>query len=159
MSPSALAAGAAADAARTVRSRGDAGREWAALLAEVPLFTGLSKRHLRRVASLAQTRRFEAGAIVVRSGDPGDGFYVVLDGEAVVRRRSGGPVRLRAGDFFGELALLDDGPRSATVEAGTEVLTMRIPRAGFARLLTQEPDVARGILVALAGRIRRLEED
>jgi CRP-like cAMP-binding protein len=68
-------------------------------------------------------------------------------------------VRLRAGDFFGELALLDDGPRSATVEAGTEVLTMRIPRAGFARLLKQEPDVARGILVALAGRIRRLEED
>jgi len=161
MSPSAFAAGAAAQAARNVGSR-DAermGKEWAALLAEVPLFAGLPKRHLRRIASLAQTRRFERGAIVVREGDPGDGFYVVLDGEAHVRRRSGGPVRLRSGDVFGEMALLDGGPRSATVEAGTDVLAMRIPRPAFSRLLKQEPDVARAILAVLAARIRRLEGD
>jgi CRP-like cAMP-binding protein len=133
------------------------GREWAALLGEVPLFAGLPKRQLRRIAGLGRTRRFEAGALLIRAGDPGDAFYVVLDGQARVRPGSGRAAKLGAGDFFGEMALLDGAPRSADVEAVGEVLTMRIGRASFTKLLRREPQIAAGVMAALATRIRSLE--
>lgn len=133
------------------------GREWVALLAEVPLFAGLSKRQLRRIAGLGRTRRFEQGALLIRAGDPGDAFYVVLDGTARVRPRTGRAAKLGAGDYFGEMALFDGAPRSADVEALSEVLTMRIGRASFTKLLRREPQISTSLLAALASRIRGLE--
>jgi len=159
VSQAAIGASIAAQAALSARSRpsGRLGPEWAGVLAEIPLFSDLSKRHLRRVAAIAGAKRFAAGSQIIRAGDPGDAFYVLLDGEAEARPRSGRPVPLGPGDFFGEMALLDGSPRSASVHATTDVLTMRLGRAAFAKLLKDEPGIAARLLVTLAGRVRRLE--
>src|SRR3954453_4194128 len=80
------------------------GHDWLGTLEEVPLFEGLSKRHLRRIAKLAHIRRFAPGSGMVRAGDAGRSFYVLLDGTAKVVRKAGRPRRLGAGDYFGEMA-------------------------------------------------------
>src|SRR5689334_17952545 len=115
------------------------GTDWVPVLADVPLFRNLSRRHLKRVASLARTRRFAAGAPIMRAGDAGSAFFVLLDGAVRVVTPKGRPKRLRAGDFFGEMALLDDSPRSADVVADGDVLTMTISRSAFGKLLRSEP--------------------
>ena len=132
------------------------GAEWIPVLQDVPLFAGLSKRHLRRVAGLAQAVRFSAGATIVRSGARGETFYVILDGAASVRA-AGVTAQLGPMDFFGEMSLLDGGPRAATVVAEDETLTMRLSRAPFMKLIESEPDIARGIMKELVRRIRLLE--
>jgi len=134
------------------------GKEWVGVLEQVPLFAQLSRRNLRRVADLAAARRFEAGASIIRVGERGDAFYVILDGRADVRPRSGKAVTLRAGDFFGEMALLDGAPRSANVVAATEVLTMRVGRSAFWKLLKQEPQITGTLLATMADRVRRNEK-
>jgi CRP-like cAMP-binding protein len=132
------------------------GAEWVPVLESVPLLANLSKRHLRRVANLAQPVRFEANTAVVRKGTRGDTFFVIIDGEARVAT-SRGVERLGPLDFFGEMALIDGEPRSATVEAVTEMLTMRIGREPFLKLLSSEPDIALGVMKELVRRVRRLE--
>jgi CRP-like cAMP-binding protein len=129
-------------------------KAWAEVLGTVPLFAGLSQRHLRRVAGLATMKRYAPYTAIVRVDDPGDAFYVILDGAAAVRRPGKRSVKLRRGDFFGELALLDAAPRAATVEAETEVLTMRLGRAAFQKVLDTEPKVAATMLRTMAGRMR-----
>ena len=153
---------AAGTAARTVvsvpRDPDQVGHDWLGTLAEVPLFQGLPKRHLRRIAKLARIRRFAAGSAIVRAGDSGRSFYVLLDGSAkvvVAGRRSR---RLGAGDYFGEMALLDDAPRSADVVADGEVLALTIGRPGFAKLLRAEPAIAQQLLRTLAARLRAAEK-
>jgi CRP-like cAMP-binding protein len=133
------------------------GHDWLDTLAEVPLFEGLPKRHLRRIAKLARIRRFAAGSVLVRTGDPGRSFYVLLDGEAKVSRPGGRARRLGVGDYFGEMALLDDAPRSADVVAVGEVLALTIDRPGFTKLLRAEPALSLTLLSTLAGRLRAAE--
>ncbi len=130
------------------------GAHWARTLAAVPLFEGLSKRHLRRIASLGRTRRYGPGAAIVRAGDPGNAFYVILDGGARVVPAKGRARRLQAGDCFGEMALLDGAPRSADVVADGEVLTMWIGQQAFGKLLRSEPALAVALLRTLAARLR-----
>ncbi|HEY0387774.1 MAG TPA: cyclic nucleotide-binding domain-containing protein [Gaiellales bacterium] len=129
-------------------------RGWAEVLGTVPLFAGLSTRHLRRVADKATMKRYAPYTEIVRSGDRGDAFYVILDGTASVRRPGKRAIKLHAGDFFGELALLDASPRSATVEAETEVFAMRLGTAAFKKVLESEPKVSLAMLNTLAGRLR-----
>lgn len=131
--------------------------DWTEVLAEVPLFSGLSKRHLRGVAKLAKIRRLQAYTRIVREGDHADSFYLMLEGTAVVRPPGKRPVKLGVGDFFGELALLDNSPRSATVEAQTEVLLASIGRTAFLRMLEHEPKVALLLLRTMAARLRASE--
>jgi CRP/FNR family transcriptional regulator, cyclic AMP receptor protein len=153
-----LAADAAARAAMSVgRDPKGMGRDWIPVLADVPLFASLSRRQLKRVASLARTRRFASGTPIVRKGDPGSAFFVLLDGEARVIASRGRVRRLRAGDFFGEMALLDDSPRSAHVVADGEVLAMTISRSAFCKLLRSEPAIAVELLRTLASRLRAAE--
>jgi CRP/FNR family cyclic AMP-dependent transcriptional regulator len=133
------------------------GHDWLGTLAEVPLFEGLSKRHLRRIAKLAHIRRFASGSIMVRTGDPGRSFYVLLDGSAKVVRSGRRSVRIGAGSFFGEMALIDDSPRSADVVAEGEVLALTIDRPGFAKLLRAEPALSQALLRTLAARLRAAE--
>jgi cAMP-dependent protein kinase regulator len=130
------------------------GADWVPVLEDVPLFQGLSRRHLKRIAGLARTRRFASGTTIIRAGDPGNAFYVLLDGEARVVPAAGTPVRLGAGAGFGEMALLDDSPRSANVVAEGEVLTMTISRRAFEKLLRSEPALAHALLRTLAARLR-----
>lgn len=133
---------------------GHMAKSWADVLATVPLFEGVSQRHLRRIAGVATAKRFAPYTAMVKEGTPGDAFYVILDGSATVRRRGKRNVILRQGDFFGELALLDSSPRSATVEANEDVLAMRLGRAAFQKTLEKEPKVALAMLRTLATRLR-----
>ena len=133
------------------------GHEWLAVLAEVPLFNGLSKRHLRRIAKLAHLRRFAPDSTLIRAGEPGRAFYVLLDGNARVIRPRGRARRLGVGDYFGEMALLDGATRSADVVAEGEVLALTIGTSHFAKLLRAEPALAQALLRGLAARLRAAE--
>jgi CRP-like cAMP-binding protein len=123
----------------------------------VPLFAGLSKRHLRRIAKLARIRRFAPGSAIIRAGDAGRSFFVLLDGNAKVVRPGARPRRLGVGDYLGEMALLDDAPRSANVVAEGDVLALTIDRSGFTKLLRAEPTLAQALLRTLAARLRAAE--
>lgn len=132
-------------------------REWANVLADVPLFANLNHRHLRKVAGQGRIRRFHEGASIVRAGEPGDMLYVVLDGEVSVIRRGLPPITLGIGSFFGELALLDEGPRGATVVAGTPVVCLTIGRSRFLKLLHTEPAIAVAVLREVARRLQAVQ--
>lgn len=133
------------------------GRRRADMLASVPLFSGLARRHLRDLAQLADEVRYRAGERVVRQGQLGETFYVILEGEAKVVRGGRTVARLRPGDFFGEISLLDGGPRTATVVAETPLVAVRIHRREFVRLVRAEPDVGVRVLAEVAQRIRRAD--
>jgi CRP-like cAMP-binding protein len=131
--------------------------DWLSDLGDVRLFYGLPKRHLRRIAKLARVRRFTPGSPIVRAGEPGKSFYVLLDGKAKVIRAGGRSRRLGPGDYFGEMALLDDAPRSADVVADSDLLTLTIERPGFVKLLRADPVLAHHLLRTLAARLRAAE--
>src|SRR5262245_59069693 len=128
------------------------GRDWVAVLKELSLFEGMSSRHLRRIP--ARAKRYGPGESIVRAGDPGNAFYVVLDGTVRVDPPNGASVTLKAGDSFGEMSLLDGAPRSADITAAGEVTVMVIGRAAFMKLLRSEPQMAAALLRTLAGRLR-----
>jgi CRP-like cAMP-binding protein len=99
---------------------------------------------------------FAPGEVVIRAGDPGDAFYVIVRGRAGVAGKNLSRT-LREGDYFGEMALIDNGPRSATVIAVDELRTIVIPKSAFLTLLVREPAFARRIMSSLAKRVRALE--
>ena len=101
-------------------------------------------------------RTFEPGEIVIRAGEPADAFYVIVRGRAGVAGKHLSRT-LREGDYFGELALVDDGPRSATVIAVDELRTIEVPKAAFLKFLEREPRLARRVMASLAKRVRALE--
>ncbi len=129
-------------------------RDWAEVLHSLPLFSTMGKRQVRSLAKLASVRDYEPGASIVRVGEPGDSFYVLLEGRASVAGKSR---VLRPGDFFGEMALLDGGPRSATITATTSVRAMRLPRRSFTKAIDQDPRMGLAIMAVLAARVRRIE--
>lgn len=131
-------------------------RAWADALADVPLFAALSARQLGKVAGTAFTKRYAKGAALVKAGAPGEAFFVILDGRVTIRS---GPRRVAVGpgEFFGEMALLDGGPRSATVTAADETLVMVVPRSKFVRLLEREPKIAVAMMAELSRRLRVLQ--
>jgi CRP-like cAMP-binding protein len=128
------------------------------VLTQVPLFSGLSSRHLKRLGDLTEEQRYMEGATIVREGDIGDNFYVILEGEAKVATKKGRVMnRLRPGDFFGEISLLDGGPRTANVVAETPMTMLALSRKAFLRVVQSEPAVAVNLLAYAAGMLRRLE--
>jgi CRP-like cAMP-binding protein len=136
-------------------ARADRGTLWAGVLAEMPLFAGVPRRHLRRIAALTKEMRFAPGTSIVRLGEPGDSFYIVLEGKASVVLPGGGRgIALGPGDYFGEIALIDGAERTASVIAETEVFCLRLGTAPFLRMLRTEPEIAVVMLKQLAGRVR-----
>ena len=133
-------------------------KDWAEVLARLPLFAGVGKRQLRRIAGLAQVRDYDAGDTMVEEGGAADGFYLILEGRARVATAGGRARTLQTGDYFGEMALLDGEPRSATVSAVGGVRAMRLPRRPFLQLLQKEPSIAIALLTELSGRVRRLQK-
>ena len=126
-------------------------------LADVPLFAGLTKRHLRRIADLTSEQRWMQGASLAEEGKPGDTFHVMMEGEARVVRRGRRIARLIPGDFFGEIALIDGGPRTASVIADTPVTTITLDRRRFRKMLDEDPSIAATMLEELAKRLRNDE--
>jgi CRP-like cAMP-binding protein len=129
-------------------------RDWAEVLGALPLFSRLRKRQLRGLAKGAKVVDYSPGEVIVQKGERGDSFYLVLDGRA---RILGGSRAFQPGDFFGEMALLDGGPRSATITAAGAVRLMQLPRSSFLRALEQDPQISLAIMQALAERVRGLE--
>lgn len=123
-------------------------------LARVPLLSTLNRRHLTRLARELRERTWPAGAVVVEEGASGVGFFLVLDGEADVS--AGGAPRgtLRAGDHFGEIELLTDRGRSATVTARTELRTAGLVAWGFRPFVLDNPEVGWTLLQTMAERMR-----
>lgn len=135
----------------------------AALLRRVPLFSALSEHELARVAAVAVARRFEAGEVVFREGDPGNTCYVIRSGHAcAIREHSDGRsitlARFAPGDIFGELAMLDDERRSATVQTMEEAEVVAILGADMRRLLRDHPDIAVKLVTSLGRRLRETNE-
>ena len=133
-------------------------RECVELLSHIPLFCELSRRQLRRLAGTALQRTYPAGTIIVRQGEPGVGLYVLISGRARVHQEStdGGPRQLAllgGGDIFGEMALLDIAPRSASVTAEEDIRALVIPIFDFRTLLHDDVDIAIKLLAVLSRRV------
>jgi CRP-like cAMP-binding protein len=126
-------------------------------LARVPMFSQCTAEQLEQLASLAHERDVEAGTDIVREGDAGEEFFVIADGKARVSRRGADVATLAAGDFFGELALLDPAPRDATVSATAPSNVLVIDRAGFAQALDRIPALRDAMLHGLARRVHELD--
>jgi CRP-like cAMP-binding protein len=130
----------------------------AARLEDVPLFEGCTRRQLRAVARIADVLEVPAGTVLTKAGDPGDAFFLILDGRVRVEVSPRKRIRMGPGEFFGEMSLLDGGPRTATVAADTDVRVLVIARRDFSLLLTKVPDLVRNLLVVLVKRLRTAEQ-
>jgi CRP/FNR family cyclic AMP-dependent transcriptional regulator len=126
-------------------------------LAAVPLFSALTKPELQEVLQASDEIEVEAGRELVTEGRVGHEFFLILEGEAQVRRGGEPVAALRPGDYFGELALLDQGPRSATVVAKTEMTLLVLGQREFAGLLQNIPGLAAKLLPSLAHRLREVD--
>lgn len=120
-------------------------RMYEAFLEEVPLLSSLKPYERSKIADALDTIKYPAGATIIREGDPGDAFYLLESGIAeAFKEGAEGPVRsYKRGDYFGELALLDNKPRAASVISKTEVKVARLGRDGFKRLLGPLEDIMR----------------
>jgi len=132
------------------------------LLSRVPLLQDLGRPELEKLASRTRREHFHSGADVVQIGAPGRSLYLVLDGLVQVIYPSASTdfelARLGAGDFFGEMALLNDKPRSATVRALTPVDLIALDKEDFRRVVSDTPGLALQLLAALSMRIRNADE-
>jgi len=123
------------------------------LLAGVPLFAGCSKADLRWVAGATGEEVFAAGDEVIREGEPGFDFFVIAEGEADVRRAGRKVSSMGPGEFFGEIALVADVPRTATIVARTDLVLLTITDLDFRDLVMDQPSIARNVLRSLGERI------
>jgi CRP/FNR family transcriptional regulator, cyclic AMP receptor protein len=130
--------------------------DWVKVLGRFSLFSGFSKRRLRKLVRHATTAEYVRGDTVVAMNDAVDSLYLILSGSA---RASGKPAArmLRAGDYFGELGLLEGAPASATIIATSELHVMKLPRQSFLRLAHHDPTFSVTMLKNLGAQFRRLE--
>ena len=134
------------------------------VLAMVPLFKGLRPGDLRHLAGLASVRSYRPGGVIVKQDDTAVALYCVLSGRVRVQRERLGPdgpltlVELGPGGFFGEMAVLDDFPRSATVVATEPTECALLSKWDFERELKSHPEIALALLRVLSQRVRTLDE-
>jgi CRP/FNR family transcriptional regulator, cyclic AMP receptor protein len=120
-----------------------------------PLFAQLSKRDIKQLAATLNQRSFPAGTVIIEKGKPGVGFFVIASGSATVTV-GGNQLRvLKAGDHFGEVALIDDGPRMAEVTAETDLECYALAAWQFRPFVQDHPDVAWALMESLVKRIVR----
>ncbi len=129
------------------------------LLEKVPLFAGLKKRQLTTLARIFIERKCDTGEVIVPQGRDGYGFFIITSGaaEAVLERPDGTKVvvnTFKSPDFFGEMALLDGGPRTATVVATEECHCLILPRENFLGAMRRDGEMAVAIMEELAKRFR-----
>ena len=123
-------------------------------LANVPLFSDCSQRDLQTVARVVREIPHAAGTVIAREGEPGVGLVILLDGTAEVSIGGRKKATLGPGEFFGEIALLDGGPRTATVTAKTDVHLLGLTEWVFRGLMSEHPTIALKTLQQMAGRLR-----
>jgi CRP-like cAMP-binding protein len=122
------------------------------LLRQVPLFSACSKRELSEISTLADELSLPEGTTMIEEGRLGHEFFVLVEGEADVRRSGKKLTRLGSGSFFGEMALVSSRPRNATVKAATPVRVLVVHEQSFRRLLHSSPGIQLKVLQTLADR-------
>lgn len=125
------------------------------LLQRVPLFNGLDPRELETIARTVHERTFDAGDTVAQQGQGGVGFFVIREGEASVEIDGNEVRRLGPGDHFGEIALIAEGPRTATITAQSELRCYGLTPWEFRPLVQTNASIAWKLLQALAQRVQR----
>jgi CRP-like cAMP-binding protein len=127
-------------------------------LGSVRLFEGLTKADLNYLLDISKIVHHNEGHTIIREGDRGAGFQLILEGEARVVRGGRTAIRLGPGEFFGEMALIDEGTRTATVIAATPMTTLGIAAWDFRPLVKRRPEMAWQLLVHLTGRLREAQK-
>ena len=126
-------------------------------LASVSLFSSCSRKELQTIARASDEMSIPAGKTLVEQGDIGRECFVILEGTATVTRNDRRVASLGPGAYFGELSLLDKGPRTATVTAETPLTVLVLGPREFSAVLEQVPGMAHKLLAALASRVRELD--
>jgi CRP-like cAMP-binding protein len=124
----------------------------------VPLFAALSKKDLQKIARASDEVGVEQGRVLVQEGTTGHEAFVILEGTATVERKGLTVADLGPGQYFGELALLDGGPRTATVIATSPLKVLVLGQREFSGVIDSVPGLAHKLMASLAGRIRDLDE-
>jgi CRP/FNR family cyclic AMP-dependent transcriptional regulator len=122
-------------------------------LRSAPLFSLLSERELSSVLSSAHAAEFSSGEVVIQQGEKGKGFFVITDGTAKVSVEGEDLVTLASGSYFGEMAVIDGGSRTATITAQTQLSTLEITPTAFLRLVDREPMVVQAFYEELSRRL------
>ena len=123
------------------------------LIAHVPLFAQCSKGELEQIAAIADEIDLDEGKELTREGAAGREFFVLLDGSADVKQDDKTINTLGAGDFFGEIALISDRPRTATVVATSPVRALVVTDRAFRRLVDESPEIETKVMAAAAERL------
>lgn len=133
-------------------------------LAHVELFSGLGKKDLQLLSQNCKERKYSAGSVLISQGDTGAGLYIITSGKVLITQANN-PDRAEeeiatagAGDVLGEMALLDDLPRSATVTAVDDVTALLLPVWEFRAVVRSNPDIALHMLATLSRRLRNAEQ-
>jgi pyruvate,water dikinase len=129
------------------------------VVVRVPLFADMNAEHVERIAALFKERRFEAGETITKEGAGGAAFFVIESGEATVSIGGTQRATLSAGDYFGEIALIDEGARSATVAATTELVCYGLTYWDFRPLVQNDAAIAWNLLQTLVKRLRTAQGD
>lgn len=127
-------------------------------LARVPIFAHCTPDEISAIAAVTQESRFAAGQIIVTQGTPGQAFYLVLSGRVEILRDGTSLGAFGPGDFFGEMSLLDQAPRSATIRAIDETACLMLSSWDFKALLEKHPSIAVRLLEVLSRRLRVADE-
>ena len=126
-------------------------------LSNIPLFSNLSDRQLKRVLKSSTENRYEAGDVIVREGGRTQTLFVILEGTAKIVRNERTVARRTDGEFFGEISMIDLRPRTATVTAETDMRCLVLYHDDLRKLVTGDPQVAWSLLQTLASRLRDTE--
>ena len=127
-------------------------------LAKVPLFASCTPQEIEAVAGVAQEHAFTPGQIIVTQGTPGQAFYMILSGRVEILRDGASLGTFGPGDFFGEMSLLDQAPRSATIRASEPTTCLMLSSWDFKALLEKHPSIAVKLLEVLSRRLRVADE-
>lgn len=128
------------------------------MLQEVPLFSSLENKTLNTIANFGAKKTFASGTIIAREGEKAISFYLILNGSVDVRRGSKVLAKLGRGQFFGEMALFDDEPRSADVVAKEETTCMLLTSWAFGGVMKNNPKIAQQIIKELVRRLRESDK-
>jgi CRP-like cAMP-binding protein len=128
-------------------------------LSDVPLFAGISADSMSRLAAVAGEQEFAAGQFIVRQGQVGSGLYVVIDGSVnVIKGADEQIANLKPGEFFGELSVIDQQPRNASVQAAHATTCLAVASWDLLSLLEQDPALSLNLIKGLVARIRATGE-
>lgn len=128
------------------------------MIGKASLFTELSHKQLKNLANSGKERSFGPGDVIVKEGETGVGFYLILDGKVEVRKKNKTLSTLSSGDAFGEMGLIDDQPRSADVVAVSPTETFCLSAWSFTGLITGHPKIALKMMKVLVGRLRTTDK-